>query len=174
VDYLREDGLFLPPGVETSSASISNRRNSSSSNSDWSDDDSSTDSEDHVRPNRTFPVLAAQVASAIADLGGSVFAKLNWSAPKDAAWIGLNRSLKCGNFGDVIMLLKASDFVQHDLSRPFEHCSDSSSEAMSQLSYDLVLRRWTDVNPASEYRCFVKNGHLIGNLKRLFSFLLSF
>lgn len=30
------------------------------------------------------------------------------------------------------------------------------------MKYELVLRRWIDLNPALEFRCFVKNNKLFG------------
>ncbi len=56
------------------------------------------------------------ISAAIKDLGGTVFPKLNWSAPRDAAWISHNASLRCATPGDVFLLLKSSEFVSHDLS----------------------------------------------------------
>ena len=53
--------------------------------------------------------------SAIDSLGGEVFCKLNWSAPRDATWISLGNSLKCTTPAQVYLLLKSSEFVQYDL-----------------------------------------------------------
>ena len=43
----------------------------------------------------SFPEFNSQIEEALATLGGAVFAKLNWSAPRDAAWMGVGHSLKC-------------------------------------------------------------------------------
>ena len=39
-------------------------------------------------------------------LGGDVFPKLNWSAPRDAAWISFDKTMKCKLVTDVLLLLK--------------------------------------------------------------------
>ncbi|KAG0723018.1 Cell division cycle protein 123 [Chionoecetes opilio] len=106
-----------------------------------------------------------KIRDAITKLGGSVFPKLNWSAPKDASWIAFNNSLRCGTPGDVFLLLKSSSFVTHDLTAPFEDCNDSG-EADSHVDYCLVLRHWMDINPAYEFRCFVKEKELVGISQR--------
>uniref|UniRef100_A0A8B9QUH1 Translation initiation factor eIF2 assembly protein n=1 Tax=Anas platyrhynchos TaxID=8839 RepID=A0A8B9QUH1_ANAPL len=73
-----------------------------------------------------FPEFTAKVEEAISSLGGSVFPKLNWSAPRDAYWIAMNSSLKC----------------------------------------KLVLRKWCELIPGAEFRCFVKENKLIGISQR--------
>ena len=30
------------------------------------------------------------------------------------------------------------------------------------MKYDLVMRKWVEINPVNEFRCFVKNKNLIG------------
>ena len=80
----------------------------------WSDeDDDPEDDGSLVRPS--FPEFTSQMKSAIDSLGGEVFCKLNWSAPRDATWISLGNSLKCTTPAQVYLLLKSSEFVQHDL-----------------------------------------------------------
>lgn len=106
-----------------------------------------------------------KLKEAIKKLGGSVFPKLNWSSPKDASWIALNNSLRCCTPGDVYLLLKSSTFVTHDLTSPFKDCDDVN-EADTHLDYYLVLRRWMEINPAHEFRCFVRNKELVGMCQR--------
>lgn len=106
-----------------------------------------------------------KIRDAITKLGGSVFPKLNWSAPKDASWIAFNNSLRCCTPGDVFLLLKSSSFVTHDLTAPFQDCDDSS-EADSHVDYCLILRKWMDINPSYEFRCFVRNKELVGISQR--------
>ncbi|KAA0187176.1 hypothetical protein HAZT_HAZT002788, partial [Hyalella azteca] len=59
---------------------------------------------------------------AIQKLGGAVFPKLNWTAPKS--------------------------------------CSDSE-KIVNSLPV-LVLRKWCDINPSGEFRCFVTQSRLMG------------
>lgn len=128
--------------------------------SGWSDEEGGGDEEEAP----SFPAFAAAVREAIGALGGKVFCKLNWSSPRDAAWIGFGNSLKCSDLSQLLLLLKSSDFVRHDLVAPFEHCSDDAGPA--ELTYRLVLRRWTEINPGHEYRCFVSRGRLVGVCQR--------
>ncbi|KAK3881842.1 hypothetical protein Pcinc_013746 [Petrolisthes cinctipes] len=106
-----------------------------------------------------------KLRDAIKRLGGSVFPKLNWSSPKDASWIAFNNSLRCCTPGDVYLLLKSSSFITHDLTAPFKDC-DNQSETNTDHEYCLVLRRWMEINPAFEFRCFVRNRDLIGISQR--------
>ena len=65
-------------------------------------------------PAPRFPELEQAVEAAISKHGGAVLPKLNWSAPTDAAWM-LGGSLRCTSPRDVLLLLKSSDRVAHDL-----------------------------------------------------------
>ena len=46
----------------------------------------------------------------------------------------------------------------------YESCSDCDSNNVPDVKYDLVLRQWCDLNPAAEFRCFVREKTLIGIL----------
>lgn len=94
-----------------------------------------------------------------------MFPKLNWSAPRDANWIALNSSLQCCNLSDIFLLFKSSDFITHDLTQPFVQCSDKDS-ADPVISYELVLRKWSELIPGGEFRCFVKENKLIAICQR--------
>ena len=75
--------------------------------------------------------------------------------------------LKCMSPADVYLLLKSSDFVQHDLDPElvFDGCEPQRTTDTSP-SYDLelVLRKWYPVDRARELRCFVRQEVLIGAL----------
>ena len=64
------------------------------------------------------------------------------------------------------MLLRSSDFITHDLNEPFDQCDESGEdetvEAMKSLKYFLIVRKWTEISPNSEFRCFVKDDELVG------------
>ncbi|KAF2365640.1 Cell division cycle protein 123 [Trinorchestia longiramus] len=107
--------------------------------------------------------FSARIMSAIKKLGGAVFPKLNWTAPKDAVWISYTGSLKCTSPSDVYLLLKSSDQVNRDLTAPFQGCSDATEQHHKAA---LVLRRWRDINPSGEFRCFVSQGRFIGMCPR--------
>ena len=102
-------------------------------------------------PRRTFPAVEqAEIDAAIAAVGGSAFVKLNWSAPKDAAWLG---SLECATAGDAFALLAASSLVKDDAARAGEVVV-------------LAVRRFVSVEPSREFRCFVLDGRLVAACQR--------
>ncbi|CAM9384583.1 unnamed protein product [Phaeothamnion confervicola] len=74
---------------------------------------------------------------AIEALGGRVFPKLNWSCPKDAAWVN-GGSLSCHTAGDVLCLLKSSLFATHDLLHA-TYESDFVSELISSFFHTISL-----------------------------------
>jgi len=94
-------------------------------------DDCHSDSEDEssisAATQYAFPDINTQIQAAIDTYGGGVFPKLNFSSPKDTAWLlPSSQPLRCTSPADVYMLLKSSDFVVHDLSTDsvFEGCVD--------------------------------------------------
>ncbi|NWH65885.1 CD123 protein, partial [Geococcyx californianus] len=82
----------------------------------------------------------------------------------DAYWIAMNSSLKCKALSDIFLLFKSSDFITRDLTQPFIHCADDSPDP--SLNYELVLRKWCELIPGAEFRCFVKENKLIGISQR--------
>lgn len=107
-------------------------------------------------------------------LGNKVFIKLNWSSPKDAYWC-LNK-LSCERLSDIYILLRSSDFINHDLNESFNNCTDKEEmrNEIVNFKYKLILREWFKINPVMEFRCFVHNNKLIGKLYlNMFSKLIS-
>ncbi|VAH99056.1 unnamed protein product [Triticum turgidum subsp. durum] len=76
----------------------------------------SDEDDDESPPRPAFPDLEAAVDAAIAELGGAALPKLNWSAPKDAAFMPADGTVRCTCFAEVAMLLRSSDCVAHDLA----------------------------------------------------------
>lgn len=68
--------------------------------------------------------------------------------------------MKCMSPMDVYILLKSSDFASHDVSpdNVFEGCAPGSDA----YELELVLRKWYHVDPGREFRCFVRDGTLLG------------
>lgn len=99
-----------------------------------------------------------------------MFPKLNWTSPRDAAWISATQSLKCTSPFDVFLLLKSSDFINHDLNHAYEHCTDIEYREDQKIQFNLVLRKWYDLQPSMEFRCFVKNKEIIGITQRDMNF----
>ncbi|XP_077979699.1 translation initiation factor eIF2 assembly protein-like isoform X2 [Glandiceps talaboti] len=123
-----------------------------------------TESEDREARVPHFPEFNTKVKEAIEELGGNVFVKLNWSSPRDATWIAFNGSLKCSCPNDIYLLLKSSDYVTHDLTKPFSCCLDAEEE--TNVQYELVLRKWRNIIDGMEFRIFVKNRNIIGISQR--------
>ncbi|KAI8342273.1 D123-domain-containing protein [Chlamydoabsidia padenii] len=111
-------------------------------------------------------MIEEAIRQAVDEFGGAVFPKLNWSSPRDAAWIATTQSLKCTSPFDVFLLLKSSDFINHDLNHAFEHCERQPEN----ITYDLILRKWHDLQPSLEFRCFVKEKEIIGISQREMTF----
>ena len=92
--------------------------------------------------------------------------KLNWSAPKDATWISATNDMECRSANDVYLLLKSSDFITHDLEHAFDGVEVPAGEEMPQVPYHLVLRKAFNLNPALEFRCFIRGRKLIAISQR--------
>ncbi|KAJ3190461.1 hypothetical protein HDU85_000759 [Gaertneriomyces sp. JEL0708] len=192
IEYLNADGIFLPldgnglpqhgfsSDEEEESASSDERTSLDEESDKWRNemlarfrpagDESDSDGNDDetVEPSvPSFPQLQAEIESAIQAFGGAVFPKMNWSSPKDAAWIATGSTLKCNSASDVFLLLKGSDFIAHDLSHAFEECElQESSVPTRPPHFELVLRKWYDLRPSMEFRCFVKDHALVAITQR--------
>eukprot|EP00045_Choanoeca_perplexa_P014956 m.180059 g.180059 ORF g.180059 m.180059 type:complete len:450 (-) comp16850_c0_seq1:2320-3669(-) len=159
VSYLLDGGpLVLPATADPTRESYGH------ASEDSVDAAATSTPDDLVLPS--FPKLEAAVTKAIEQLGGTVFVKLNWSAPQDAAWIARNGSLACSSPGEVFLLLKSSNHVQHDLTHAYQYCSDPEVRALPSAPVRLVLRNWWPVRPEEEFRCFVRHGQLVGVCQR--------
>ncbi|KAG5513195.1 hypothetical protein PMAC_001565 [Pneumocystis sp. 'macacae'] len=167
--YLDQDGLILPPIVSKHNEDIENDVVSDSVQ-DSASDSSSLDNTSGDTPINTsdcvalFRSLDQEIIRIIATLGGAVFPKLNWSAPKDAAWITLTRTLRCTTPSDIYLLLKSSDHIAHDLYHAFDDCC--SPGPPPHFQHELVLKQWFNFHPSMEFRCFVKQRCLIGISQR--------
>jgi len=71
----------------------------------------------------------------------------------------LSSPLKCTSPSDVYLLLKSSDFINHDLSAAsvFAGCAESAPYEL-----ELVLRKWYPIDRSRELRCFVRRNVLVG------------
>jgi hypothetical protein len=138
------------------------------SDDDTSDEDDASDDETNQDPADNWRDTHEDIARLIEELGGKVAPKLNWSAPKDATWIAATNSMECRTPNDVYLLLKSSDFVTHDLEHAFDDTEDDAdaSAVTPTIPYHLVLRKWIVLNPAVEFRCFVRNRKLIAICQR--------
>ncbi|KAJ8302131.1 hypothetical protein KUTeg_021118 [Tegillarca granosa] len=161
LEYLHADGVVLPQGSAIGNTVYDEDDiNGEDLNVDWDEDEAQAESPQ-------FPELEAVVRQKINKLGGAIFPKLNWSSPRDASWIALDKTLKCTCPSDIYLLLKSSQFISYDLTKAFVNCEDYEEEKDKiNMKYELVLRRWIDLNPALEFRCFVKNNKLFAVSQR--------
>uniref|UniRef100_A0A671SIG7 Translation initiation factor eIF2 assembly protein n=1 Tax=Sinocyclocheilus anshuiensis TaxID=1608454 RepID=A0A671SIG7_9TELE len=150
IDYLLDDGTLVVSGSENiNSQTQINNSDSDEEDVQWTDDETTT-----AVTAPEFPEFNIKVQEAINVLGGCVFPKLNWSAPRDANWIALNSSLQCQGLSDIFLLFKSSDFITHDLTQSY----------VSRTN--LVLRKWSELIPGAEFRCFVKENKVIAISQR--------
>ncbi|KAI9224120.1 D123-domain-containing protein [Blastocladiella britannica] len=161
VAYLHADGITLANNDQlygydetVNVEALDDDENGLDSAAEMTPDEDAAVSENGDAPEPpTFPELEARVDAAIAKLGGAVFPKLNWSSPRDAAWIALDGSLRCTTLRDIILLLKASDFAAFDLDQECERRV-------------LVLRKWSKLHPGLEFRCWVSGKRIIAISQR--------
>ncbi|KAI9837163.1 MAG: hypothetical protein M1838_004886 [Thelocarpon superellum] len=211
LDYLRADGIVLPEDDDNDHDSdevVDTHASlpiSSTTPNEWTDQDSgiySADQGSHAStssnssasssvetlldPSLHFRDVHIQIRNAIAELGGQVAPKMNWSAPKDATWIAATNSMMCTSPSDVYLLLKSSDFVTHDLEYAFDCVTEGEDEAQGTgvrnegeagsrragepndppITYTLTLRKWIEMAPSLEFRCFVLGRRLRGVCQR--------
>lgn len=109
-------------------------------------------------------------------MGGAVFVKTNWNSPKDAFWITAGQTMCCKDITDIYQLLKASGTCKEDLASynlpifdgnvidvgvdsDAHQNASNPSETGNQF---LIFKKWHDIHPGTEFRCFVRNKKLIG------------
>lgn len=165
------------PEIEWHSDGATHAQPSTSHNTD-----SDTDSDDNnpdIDPSTAFPSTHLAIKTAIAELGGKVAPKLNWSAPKDATWINPTNSMACTTANEVYLMLKSSDFVTHDLEHWCDGCVDvdvdvdvgttAGEEELDERGdppYHLLLRKHVQIAVSVEFRCFVRRRRLVGICQR--------
>lgn len=133
--------------------------NSDNDYSDWEDEQQNNDSNNNqISQIHSFQEFHESVKSTILALDNSVVPKLNWSAPKDAKWMLINNSLECRDTNDIYLLLKSSDHIVDDIDNAF----DGISEETDSFPFELVLKKFVDVNPALEFRVFIKDSNIVG------------
>ncbi|XP_076237249.1 translation initiation factor eIF2 assembly protein [Calliopsis andreniformis] len=150
LEYLEHDAFLLP--VEATNASLQD--------SEWADGSPVVDDENSLEPQPTFPEFSQKIQDVI-DEYGAVFIKSNWSSPSDATWVAPTKTLKCKTLEEVYLLLKSSDRIATDLNN-VKNCIDHETPLKSCL----ILKQWRDINPCTEFRCFVVENELIAISQR--------
>ncbi|KAG7753476.1 hypothetical protein KL911_002869 [Ogataea haglerorum] len=147
IDYLESDDFTIPG--EKSKPNAQN-------DSDW----------DYTPPSRPDPACRfLEFHRRIQETFKSfkhIAPKLNWSAPQDSVWMLPGRTMKCSSSSDIYLLLKSSDYINHDLS----HAFDEADSVPDKIQYYLILREWKEINPSLEFRCFVRDRQLLGISQR--------
>lgn len=85
--------------------------------------------------------------------------------------------MTCRSANDIYLLLKSSDFITHDLEQAYDDCVEDEEEnpeksktveateatqiTSANIPYHLVLRKYFQMNPSLEFRCFVRNRRLL-------------
>ncbi|KAJ4848941.1 hypothetical protein Tsubulata_034177 [Turnera subulata] len=166
VEYLLDDsGPFLLPDSVTNEDALPNRIHNPLDEEDYQVSEGSGDESEQAPSPPSFPELELQIKESINALGGAVFPKLNWSAPKDAAWISTSGTLRCTSFCEIALLLHSSDSLVHDLCNAYDLCSDNNQSRAQ--SFFLALRKWySSLLPEMEFRCFVRDQRLVGISQR--------
>ncbi|CAM8919155.1 unnamed protein product [Rhodiola kirilowii] len=164
VEYLNDSGPFILPTSSVAEDALPNRIHNPCDEDDFQVVEGSEDEAEYVAPP-SFPELEQAVKKSIDSLGGAVIPKLNWSVPKDTAWISSTGTLKCTSFSEIVLLLKASDSLDHDLCHAYDSCEDKTSTRPSK--FVLALRKWyRTLRPEMEFRCFVRCRKLVGISQR--------
>ncbi|WFD27026.1 hypothetical protein MNAN1_002020 [Malassezia nana] len=158
VQWLDEDGLALSDANDQRAPQ----------RTVLNDDDAEVLSEpsDEEEQGAHFPALSARIAEVLREFG-TVFPKLNWSAPQDAAWMMPGHTIQCQTPNDVFLLLKSSDFAMKDLVQLRELQAACEREGRPERPrLQLVLKKWFDMPRSHEFRCFVRDGRLVGACQR--------
>ncbi|KAG7199970.1 hypothetical protein KM043_014398 [Ampulex compressa] len=149
VQYLENDAFLLPLEVSKSLPE----------DAKWADGLPVADEEtDECQP--TFPEFSQKIQDVI-DEYGAVFVKSNWSSPSDAVWVAPTKTLICKTLEEIYLLLKSSDKIATDLQTV-----KSLANNGNPLHCCLVLKQWYDINPCTEFRCFVVEKELVGISQR--------
>ncbi|KAG8368429.1 hypothetical protein BUALT_Bualt15G0044500 [Buddleja alternifolia] len=166
IQYLLDDsGPFLLPLSISNDDALPNRVHKPEEEEDLITLEGSEDEAEEPNPPPSFPELEMQIQESIETLGGAIFPKLNWSAPKDSAWISSTGNLKCTCFTEIALLLRSSDSIVHDLCHAYDSCVNKTSSRPPSLY--LALRKWyPSLQPEMEFRCFVGNESLLGISQR--------
>ncbi|KAF2965988.1 hypothetical protein GQX73_g7573 [Xylaria multiplex] len=175
VNYIREDGIILADEDGAESDDDEEWEGTPSTirppihevESDSGSED--IDEPPKLPPNKRFPDLHQLIKDKIAELGGAVAPKLNWTAPKDATWISPHQNtIKCTSPNDVYLLLKSSNFITYDLEHAFDDCTPTTASTSKQTPFKpvLVLRSYFNPHTAMEFRCFVKHRNLVAISQR--------
>ena len=173
INYLEKDGLKLPPSIESE---MDNYYDLDSDNDSDYDNDPNFKDDDESKKEKEgnddidyclMDELFIKIREKIDALKGEIICKLNWSLPKDSKWIN-GETIKCINITQILLLLKSSQFIKHDLFHSFHGCYDydSNKNNIPKFEYKLILRKYSNLHPNREFRCFIYDSKLISIIQR--------
>jgi len=165
IDYLRSNETIIlpepvPDPVQPQPDIFGQIDSDECWSSDWSEDD-----EPEEKFENPIPELCKKVEKILVQMKHRTVPKLNWSSPSDALHMSDN-TLKCSRVNQIFLLLKSSDKVNHDLTYAFENCNDCEETDVKDVQYTLALQTFARLQPASEFRCFVRNKKLVAFCQR--------
>ncbi|EPY51028.1 D123 family protein [Schizosaccharomyces cryophilus OY26] len=161
--YLNEDGIYI--------------KDVSNTIEDLTDEeDGNGEEQEDIHVSSYYPdkPTIQLIDRIISELDGAVVPKLNWSSPKDALWMMPTGTMKCTSAEDVLLLLKSSDFIAHDLDYAFDDCIEEDAQEAdltnqkfpSEFSHELILKEWFPIHSSTEFRCFIKGKNLVAICQR--------
>lgn len=166
ITYLESDGIELPKNFKNDSVLFQDVvPNSDNEYSDWDDENDENRNLNQLDPTLKFAEFHETLRETLS-MFGSVAPKLNWSSPQDATWMITGRTMRCYSTSDLFLLLKSSDYINHDMYHAFDEASDFDKNSPPIFELELILRKWVDINPAMEFRCFVRDKQLIAISQR--------
>jgi hypothetical protein len=185
MEYLEEDGVFMPNSADDdvsdnisddedvfevleenrdkSAVDTNNNDNNVNDNNNYRNNNDSDDNDMSIKKH-DFSTIDLHIQAALDQFKNEVFIKLNWSAPIDASWM-VGGSLKCQSLSDIYLLLKSSNRVIFDMEKMFKECKGDSTRIAPDV-FTLIVRKWANLQPSMEFRCFVQNHQLIGICQR--------
>ena len=158
IAYLCEDGIVLPSGSAAPASSADQLSDDEDAQEIFDDEDSSLSDNRFIDLNHT-------VRHAIEELKGSVFIKLNSVAPKDAAWIN-GGNLKCLNLEQIYLLLKSSTQISDEIEARSAEILGEEIPSRSVFQHKLTMKKWSNLHPGMEFRCFIGSRKLVGATQR--------
>lgn len=182
VKFLEQDSIVVP---ESFFPKYQKSSDDDIDDSKWDDDGDESDDDDSKKSDqiKVEDLKEVDLIQKVLDETGVVFIKTNWSSPQDATWMIADGTLKCKTVGEVLLLLKSSDFVSHDLNQiealekmKTLYQNDSLCQKhlikkppLNQNEFSglfLALRQYYNLNPGMEFRCFIRNRKLVGISQR--------
>lgn len=142
---------------------------------DW-ESGSESDSEEPVEPPGVTALRQA-ITRVLPELNGAVCPTFTWSCPKDAVWLLLNNQLRCTSADEVLLLLKSSDRVSHDICSALPDAAAAEARLRGDAPppaagappperHVLALREWRALRPEREVRCFLRGRGIVGACQR--------